>query len=161
MNTYEKPIFRDPPPMDLYATPEETRPAAVSEKLSYLTTKLLIAASITNFVLVILTIVILSFFLTRTATKSEVRAAESLGSPGPSGLIGSPGPPGLMGSPGLPCKCPRSCRLSRPPRSCRFSRPLRSCWFSWPLKLSRRTRTAWDPWTARKSWISWTTRTTR
>ena len=71
-------------------------------------TKLLIAASVMNFVLIIVTAAVLSFFLAQSATKSEVTgvseqvtsiAGQTQGSIGP---VGPPGPPGVPGNHGVP-----------------------------------------------------------
>ena len=129
MSTSTKPSFRDvqpPSPDIIYANPAEVirkRPAANSfdgEKKASSTTKLLIAACVANFVLIILVCAILSFFLAKTATKSEVSAiSQGLaatrspsgnstimgppghpGEPGTAGPAGLPGPPGELGEPG-------------------------------------------------------------
>ena len=65
-------------------------------------TKLLIAGVFTNFVLLALSIGIVSFFLSRTATKSEFGSISQQASalPGPVGEMGPPGPAGEMGPPG-------------------------------------------------------------
>ena len=132
MNTYTKPSFHDLPPPNLYDNPVEVmqaRPAnsdgeKVLQKASS-TTKLLIAACIANFVLIIAAYAVFSFFLAKTATKSEVSAAISqglvttgspnttassgnsiamsfVGPPGPPGEPGTVGPPGQSGPPGEP-----------------------------------------------------------
>ena len=74
------------------------------------TIKLLIAASIVNFVLLIMAIIALSLVLSNTTTKSEIatisQSLQSTGSqaiegpPGPPGIIGPLGPPGQIGPPG-------------------------------------------------------------
>ena len=112
MNTYTKPSQSLPEPY--YATPGEQpqtmavpTTAALEEgkKKMSLTTKFVIAACIANFVLVILATATLSFFLTRTTTKSELstlsQRLEATGSPGPPGPPGSLGEPGTHGIPGL------------------------------------------------------------
>ena len=63
------------------------------------TVKLLIAACIVNFVLVIACIAVLAFFLTRDATTTEVAPAASVGAGAP-GPMGPSGPPGPLGPPG-------------------------------------------------------------
>ncbi len=84
------------------------------QKMSFII-KILIAASVVNFVLTIFIGVTLSFFLARTATKTELNtvsrdvqamltgalASQSLvGPPGPPGTAGPPGPAGTTGHPG-------------------------------------------------------------
>ena len=114
---YTKPSFHDLPPPNLYENPIEVmqrRPASSdSEKVlqkANFTIKLLIAACIANFVLIIAACAVFSFFLAKTATKSEVSLATA-GSPNtttPSGnsvamsFVGPPGPPGEPGPAGLP-----------------------------------------------------------
>ena len=117
MNTYTKPTLHDVPPPNPYENPVEVvqrRPAENdgeknSKKKSSTTIKLLIAACVANFVLIILMCTILSFVLAKTATKSEVSAIsqglEAIRSVTPSGsntmtLVGPPGPPGQSGPPG-------------------------------------------------------------
>ena len=65
-------------------------------------TKLLIVGFFTNFVLLALSIGIVSFFLSRTATKSEfgVISQQASALPGPVGEMGAPGPAGETGLPG-------------------------------------------------------------
>ena len=78
MNTYSKPIIPNQLHTNVYAVAGETTatrtwPAIPEKKISFVT-KLLIVGSVVNFVLLLVTIVILSFFLARTAAKSEVGA---------------------------------------------------------------------------------------
>ena len=126
MNTYKKPSFHDLSPPNLYDNPVEVMqrgpPHSDGEKVlqtASFTTKLLIAACIANFVLIIAACAVFSFFLAKTATKSEVGAiSQGLATAGsqnitaPSGnsamsFVGPPGPPkepgvGLHGHPGEP-----------------------------------------------------------
>ena len=106
-NIYTKPSFQDQPPPNLYDNPAEVvqrKPIEGgseknSQKLSF-TIKLLIAACVTNFVLIILIGAILSVVLSKTATKSEVNAisqgleADRFPSTFSKNL---PGPPGNLG----------------------------------------------------------------
>jgi hypothetical protein len=88
MNYYSKPASSSVQQPDIYTgvvaqSGQVDEPAIAKkspEKLSCIT-KLLIVACIVNFVLLILTIAALCFFLTRTATKSEVDSI-SAGIPG-------------------------------------------------------------------------------
>ena len=123
VNTYTKPIFNDLPP-EPYDNPQEIvqsklKPAESdggksSQKTSF-TIKLLIAACVANFVLMILACAILSFFLANT--KSEVRAvSQGLVAPGSTtlGPPGPPGPPGIVGPAGPPGE-PGSVGTAGPP----------------------------------------------
>jgi hypothetical protein len=109
---YTKPLL-SLQPSDIYAIPGEMQTTAPSvqytpskpdtepvvakiptPKLKLSKINILIAACIINFMLLVLGIVILSFFLGQTATKAEVGAMISQqGSMGPQGPIGEMGLP--------------------------------------------------------------------
>jgi flagellar biosynthesis/type III secretory pathway M-ring protein FliF/YscJ len=108
---YTKPSLDGIESPGLYATVGEmvqtselqnTAPAASRkppQKLNRIS-KILIVASIVNFILLMLCIIIFSSFLGQTATKSEVAQQESTASKGPQGPVGEMGPPGPVGAMG-------------------------------------------------------------
>ena len=111
---------------DVVTTTPSRAPGKGSQGMSTVT-KLLIAACVANFVLLVVTAAVLSFFLAQSATKSEVSgisdqlatmaAGQTQGSIGP---VGPPGPPGVPGSHGVPGpsgasgESPLYCKTIRP-----------------------------------------------